>query len=155
MSKMTDEQIINALKKYIECAENTQIARDVGGTLVISLLQNALDIINRQQAEIENLKADKIIAERHEKDARELYKDVVIQLKTAKSEAIKEFSERLEEQITTKIVELKTAKSKYIKENYKCLSCGYIAKIRREIDFLESLKEFINNLVKEMAGEGK
>ena len=56
---MTDERVINALKKYIECAEGTQIARDVGGTLVISLLQNALDLINRQQAQLEYLQGER------------------------------------------------------------------------------------------------
>ena len=54
-----------------------------------------MNIVNDLKAEIESLKADKIIAERHEKDARELYKDVVIQLKTAKSEAIREIAYEL------------------------------------------------------------
>lgn len=57
-------------------------------------MRDALDLINRQKAEIEELKADKIIAKRKEKDARELYKDVVIQLKTAKSEAINTIREK-------------------------------------------------------------
>lgn len=43
----------------------------------------------------ESLQADKIIAQRHEKDARELYKQAVLQLKTVKSEAYREFAEKV------------------------------------------------------------
>ena len=88
---MTDNEIIKAL----ECCSTTMAGECKECPLykrvdncTSKLTKNALDLINRQ-------KADKIIAERHEKDARELYKNVVLQLKTAKSEAIKEFAERV------------------------------------------------------------
>ena len=76
-----------------------------------------IHIINGLEAEIERLKADKVIAERHEKDARELFKNAVSEieqwkeeankyqnlwcevesdLQKAKSEAVKEFAEELE-----------------------------------------------------------
>jgi chaperonin cofactor prefoldin len=92
MSKMTDEQIINALKKYIECAESTQIARDVGGTLVISLLQNALDLINRQQAEIEKLTINMNafgLGMKREKERAD----------TIRAETIKEFESKIHEKL--------------------------------------------------------
>ena len=158
MSKMTDEQIIKALECCIKhdcdecCLIDYSNDADVCQT---KHMKETLDLINRQQAEIEklsvelvgmrgscnsykmhydnakieieSLKADKIIAERHEKDARELYKDVVIQLKTAKSEAIKEFAERLKE---------------HLKGNGG-LFC------------VTTMNAKIDNLVKEMVGEGK
>ena len=81
---MTDNEIIKAL----ECCK-----RSVGAILCTSncpmysecdsedpmedICGLAFDLINRQKAEIEELKADKIIAERHEKDARALLKQFV------------------------------------------------------------------------------
>jgi len=47
------------------------------------------------KTKLKTAKADKVIAERHEKDARDLFKGVVGQLAVAKSEAIKDFAERL------------------------------------------------------------
>lgn len=53
------------------------------------------DIIKEKCKELELANADKVIAETHEKAAKEMFVDVTQQLKTAKSEAIKEFAERL------------------------------------------------------------
>lgn len=137
---MTDREIIQALECHAdgtpsceECPYRTD------GFCTISLSKDILALITRQQAELKELK--------------EVYHTTKLGWATARADAIKEFAERLKAEITTKIEELKATKSKYVKENYKCLSCDYIAKIRGEIEFLESLKEFIDNLVKEMVGE--
>ena len=53
------------------------------------------DIIKEKCKELELANADKVIAETHEKAAKEMFVDVTQQLKTAKSEAIKEFMNRL------------------------------------------------------------
>ena len=53
------------------------------------------DIIKEKCKELELANADKVIAETHEKAAKEMFVDVTQQLKTAKTEAIKEFAERL------------------------------------------------------------
>ena len=100
---MTDNEIIKAL----ECCGNIVASTCKGcayhetynASCVVRLMRDTVDLINRRQAEIEKLKADKIIAERHEKDARDLFKQTVKQLETAKSEAIKEFAERLTDRI--------------------------------------------------------
>lgn len=137
MIKMTDEEIINALKKYIECAEGTQIARDVGGTLVISLLQNALDIINRLQEENEELKTENQILSQKRFN---IFERIEYSNKL-KSKTIKEFAERLN------------------KEAEK-------VEIDREGDFIEAdnkiydtvanwCKTTSDNISKEMVGEGK
>ena len=123
--KLTDNEIIEALESEIHLAE--YVDSDYCSNVNLEIIKSALDLINRQQAEIESLKADKIIAERHEKDARELYKDVVMQLKTAKSEAVKEFAKRLKTEI-----DIRPTHSK--KQN----ECVFF---------------LIDNLVKEMVGE--
>ena len=136
---MTDNEII----KYMQCVIGNEVnCSECTYQKVLPFpscrnmcAKNALDLINRQKAEIERLKADKIIAERHEKDARELYKDVVIQLKTAKSEAIKEFAERLKEEIRCED-----------DCGYHCYDCCYECK-----DYVTA----VENLVKEMTEENE
>lgn len=56
---------------------------------------NTKEIREVLRNELELANADKVIAETHEKAAKEMFVDVTQQLKTAKSEAIKEFAERL------------------------------------------------------------
>lgn len=53
------------------------------------------DIIKEKCKELELANADKVIAETHEKAAKEMFVDVTQRLKTEKSEAIKEFAEQL------------------------------------------------------------
>lgn len=81
---MTDKEIIKALEccsnqKYIsDCEKCKYFAFDCKDTLI----EQALDLINRQQAEIERLKGwqDLLKAEKHS---------------LIKAEAVKEFAERL------------------------------------------------------------
>jgi hypothetical protein len=97
MSKMTDEQIIKALECCIKLnaePRNWEICKKdcpykfncCDKEKGIYFEKDVLDLINRQQAENKELKTDKIIAERKEKDARDLYKDVVIQLQEQNTE---------------------------------------------------------------------
>lgn len=79
--------------------------------------------LKEAKAEIEELKADKIIAERHEKDARELYKEVVLQLKKAKFKAIKEFAEKF----------------KSLFEQYGDYDTLHIYEIKDRIDIIEEV----------------
>ena len=86
--KYTDEEIVKAL----ECCQSHTITdcrdcpnRASGDNCVNELMRNALDLINRQKAEIERLKAEQMMAEGYA-DALE---------ERAKAEAIKEFAERL------------------------------------------------------------
>ena len=133
---MTDNEIIKAMQCVIgngvSCSEcEYQKALPFPGCRRMCA-ENALDLINRQKADIERLKeekqdikdkydcqqtvycdlsdiikekckelelanADKVIAESHEKAAKKMFVDVVQRLKTIKSEAIKEFAERVKE----------------------------------------------------------
>lgn len=77
---MTDEQIIKALEHNASKCKFYEDEHDGG------LFESTLDLINRQKAKIEELRSDKIIAERHEKDARDLFVDCTRQLEEAKAE---------------------------------------------------------------------
>ena len=92
MKKLMDEEIIKALecwgKEYSceRCILNTWLnkKRDCVGTI----LGGALDLINRQKAEIESLK--------HRKTELQIRNQ---ELQHEKSEAIKEFAERLKDEM--------------------------------------------------------
>ena len=120
---MTDNEIINDFEKEIKYVRENEKYDDFNPIVDIDLCEDVLDLINRQQAEIKQLEtierfatktiekqsaeierlknelelanADKVIAETHEKAAKEMFVDVTQRLKTEKSEAIKEFAERL------------------------------------------------------------
>lgn len=57
---MTDEEIIKGLETEIELAE--YVDSYTADNVKVDLLKNALDLINRQKAEIERLKESPIIA---------------------------------------------------------------------------------------------
>ena len=124
---MTDNEIIKALEccvKGLEC-KNCPANPHKGnyGYCTSLLLKDALDLINRQQAEIERLTA--------ERDA--MHQDVIAaeeyawQCKTAKAESIKEFAERLKE--------------KYL-DDEKIVNMAWVNAI-----------EHIDNLLKELVGD--
>lgn len=158
---ITDNEIIKALEccsNYNDCDKCNFEPKDNKKKTIgccLEIMKNALDTITRQQAEIESLKADKIIAERHEKDARELYKDVVIQLKTAKSEAVKEFAEKIYTEINEALAQNHKVKVERIN---KLIARGiksndeFCYEIDGKILALRGISEFIDNLLKRIGG---
>ncbi|MBO7240213.1 MAG: hypothetical protein J6V23_07005 [Bacteroidaceae bacterium] len=95
---MTDNEIIKALeccqkaKLNIDCVDlKCPFATEYGCNIGIENLRNdALDLINRQKAEIERLQNERI------ESIRELTREVYdTEIAEAKFEAIKEFAERL------------------------------------------------------------
>ncbi len=101
---MTDEQIIKALECCIAHENCEEVScefcpyeRDLNCTGV--MMQNAIDLINRQKAEIESLKQ---IIDEEDNEILELQKRIIFwredlnyQPEKIKSAAIKEFAERL------------------------------------------------------------
>ena len=91
---MTDNEIIKALECCLLSNEQQEsrcedCPMEVSHAICQELLAfHALDLINRQKAEIEDLKTQRRVLAVCWKDTRKY-------LKTAKSEAIKEFAERL------------------------------------------------------------
>ena len=90
---MTDNEIIKALEDEIERAN--YIESYYIDCVDIGVFQNVLDLINRQKAEIERLHIDLISI----RSAANSYKK---HYETVKSEAIKEFAERLKESLDGK-----------------------------------------------------
>ena len=89
MSKMTDKEIINRLTELAEfCRKCGNLTKEN------DVLNNALELINRQQAEIERLNS----CVKSEDEVRAIA-NATIQagIKIIKAEAIKEFAERLKE----------------------------------------------------------
>ena len=96
---MTDEQIIKALEC---CIGNIQCGKcSIFGTIncMNNLMQDALDLISRQKAEIERLKCE--MGKLLPKDCSyAMQMEVSNKLESQiKSEAIKEFAERLKEKL--------------------------------------------------------
>lgn len=119
---MADNEIVKNLKAAVDWFTNHGSNTN---TAVIEISQRAIDVIERQKAEIERLKEDnEYILMQHKFDRRpngDCWNDVI---EKAKSEAIREFAERLSGDL------------------YK-LPSGYKAQLRKMID----------DLVKEMAGD--
>lgn len=124
---MSDEEITKALEccgdPYSVCAE-CPIKDDHGCNE--KLANYALDIINRQQAEIEKLKEEIQIT----KDA---YTMLQTKNEIIKSEAIKEFAERLKNKIKTE--------------------CNPYGKPTFDYDTSLAIMRYIDDLVKETVGE--
>lgn len=146
MAKYTDEQIKAELKRALEIGD-APIGMHWGCSLNKQLVSDTLDLINRQEAEIERLKeaSEETVQCFHRMES--LYNIKCMELKVAKSEAdrykryyfnhdyykliseaIKEFAERLKE---------KAAKYPYYQ--YGLIDAVSVEKI--------------DSLIKEMAGE--
>lgn len=84
---MTDEQIIKAtdICRTGKCSGCPYHELYIASCLN-KLTKDVYHLLNRRKAEIEELRSDKIIAERHEKDARDLFVDCTRQLAEAKAE---------------------------------------------------------------------
>ena len=116
---MEDNEIIKALKEILE------IMLVMGDLQTSSTISKTIDYINRQQAEIERLYGDIM-------SYKLRWEKAIVKLDNAKSEAIKEFAERLKE---------KSSKMELV-------CSGALVKRDYTID-----EKTLNNLAKEMVGE--
>ena len=132
---MTDNEIIKALKGSILNAKRIDCK---AWSLEVYKLENALDLINRQKAEIERLKAANdekfrqwdMLAEKAKQHYADLYneaKDIL------KSEAYKECLAKV--------------------KNYIKTHCNPYGKPDFDYDTSIKILNFIDNLLKEMVGE--
>lgn len=128
---MTDDEIITAL----ECCNNGLLKHPclicplkMDDDCEYILLKRALDIINRQKAEIERLKAEIEEANVAEREAenqalnenKEHTKIFLQAIEHAKSEAIKEFAERLKYRADkTRIKNIETEKIVFYMDEFK------------------------------------
>ena len=167
---MTDEQIIKALECCVtddgddcfQCPYGNIVYKPGNGGCVNRCRKDALDLINCQKAENEELRSDKIIAERHEKDARDLLVDCTRQLEEAKVEieGLTDLSDQLGNDIDIKLnyiydleEKIETAKSEAIKEfaeRLKRTSIGLEIGDDKKFKMTVVSTVAIDNLVKEM-----
>jgi len=135
---MTDNEIIKALEclrgKQTFCRECKYSAHLHYRECQQAAAQDALDLINRQKAEIERLNE---VVERIQHHCRQLCILEAKQVNNIKAEAIKEFAERLKDEMESKAwVEYET----------------YDGFLRDFYDITET-HIAIDNLVKEMVGD--
>ena len=126
---MTDNEIIKALENEVKSTE--YVDSDYCDGVDLTLIKSAIDLINRQKAEIERLKeCPKCIYEYDGKTTEYCVQGPCSNFKTVeqiKSETYKEFAERLKE--------------RWSNNDY----------YSPDVDF----DEFVDNLLKEMVGEEK
>ena len=156
---MTDEQIIKALEccatdktdDCFQCPYDKMVYNPGYDGCADRCRKDALDLINRQKAEIERLNMDNkeinILINMQEKNIRE--QQVIIDTlrilnKSATSEAIKEFAERLKSRVANLSVQTKTHGRK--------ITPNYIDDIANQILHYVVIQE-IDDLVKEMTEE--
>lgn len=159
---MTDEQIIKAYERCFtlgfdestcyECPFYTATAK-----CTEDLRDSVLNLINRQKAENEELRSDKIIAERHEKDARDLFLDCTRQLEEAKAEIERlkrgvTFTFTIEDFESIKETVISSLDNKIKSEAIKEFAKRLKTKLQWDCDFSNKLvfENDIDNLVKEM-----
>lgn len=100
---MTDEQIIKALEccatddgdDCFRCPYVNIVYQSGNGGCANSCRKDALDLINRQKSEIEELRERISYLEKSIDCSRKEYNRLLQKLQQAESEAIKEFAERL------------------------------------------------------------
>ena len=161
---MTDNEIIKALECCVEC--DTYFDECVDGcplrevndcTLVLRRI--ILDLINRQKAEIERLeeenKKQKLVLENINDTIHPLpfVTDFDVAMSQAKSEAIKEFAEQVQEEITNALHSNYKARGEKAQEIPIYTESEFLSYCSGKIDCLRGLADFIDNLVKEMAGD--
>lgn len=129
MSKMTDEEIIKAL----ECCDDFGWCGQCLLQGVIDcktvLTDNALDLINRQQAEIERLNADVKLLTTYKENLITDKEHLITKLKTAEFKAIKEVEVKIHEKL-------------------------HQAEMHGNFEPVVT-REMFDSVVKEMVGEGK
>lgn len=101
MTQMTDNEIKDALEAEIHLVE--YVDGLYAENISLELLKDILDFINSQQAEMDKIKKEKdksfekwkLLADKTEQHYSELYEEAI---EIAKSEALKEFAERLKDE---------------------------------------------------------
>ena len=142
---MTDNEIIKALEEYN--FQNLDVIKGI-------TIKDILDLINRQKAEVERLQEKSIADDK-------LLNDRIQEAVNSVSKANQKYVDALEKAFNDKVQELKTAKAEAVKEFAERLN----ARMRKDIDeqgmlplpytkkVYDTVRVFINNLVKEMEEE--
>ena len=149
---MTDEKIIKAItaceidRDCSRCPYNDNETLDT--SCFSKLFKDIFDLINCQQAEIEKLQ-NKV-----ESLAEILYGTIRIRRNEVRIEAIKEFADKILNEIQDAIISNDEAiKEREEKHNANRYEDNFCSMCDGKISALGGIRYFINNLVKEMVGE--
>ena len=154
---MTDNEIIKALECCLsqngECDNCPQHSR----TCVDDLLHQSLDLINRQKAEIERWRTEcgnqSTLWSKHYESIFETAKE------TIKAEAIKEFAERVREELTPELKNSYDMRRKRVEDlDDAGIFSGLDVVIKYnegKIHALEKINKCINIIVKEKVGDSE
>ena len=141
MAKYTDEQIKKMLDTIIKQNEH-KVLNGIPNSICclnMELTKAMRDLINRQEAEIERLrKENAVLVESNHILATEYVEECTAK---AKSEAVKEFAEKLKNLIISDTA-------------YGCDSSQHTGYYDYQIQ-IGDIPEYIENLLKEMLGEGE
>lgn len=152
--KLTDAEIIKALKCHFNEELDEEPFRcvdcplydDTSPSCTEILKFYALDLINRQKAEIERLKGSVIINNIMESQRIK---------REAKTKAYKEFAERIKEEIENAYNNNSNVLHEHMSKHAEYPDYEFIAIVRGKMTALQGLDDFIDNLLKEMVGEGE
>lgn len=138
---MKDNEIIETWKKIqdiLKKTENVVLQKEAIDDLVRHIT-NILDLINRQKAENERLRYNL---------------EAVLDERADHSEAIKEFAEKVCNEITDAIISNgKVIKERVEKHNVNRLEDNFCCMCDGKIRALGGIEYFIKNLLKEMVGD--
>lgn len=140
---MIDEKIIIALEDYIKDNEFEYFHSNMTKEY---LIRKSLDIINRQKSEIERL--NKFIESQNE-----LISKLALAGKNARTEAYKEFAEKVSEEIKKAYDNNSAVLREHYKKHKDNPDFEFVAAINGKMNTLRGLDDFIDNLLKEVVGE--
>lgn len=153
--KITDNEIKSALKGAILNAKGYD---SKVWSIEVYKLQNALDLINRQKAEIERLKREndsnfdkwKLLDDRTKQRYAELYEEAK---EVLKAEAVKEFAEMVKAEISEALKSNYKARRNRFAERKNGTINDFEHYCNGKIDCLRGLDSFVDDLLKETVGE--
>ena len=167
--KYTDEEIIKAF----ECCsadrgdcDKCALQKECKNTpFYTAAAKVALDLINRQKAEIEKLsielKAMRNAANSYKAECEKLREKFTLDFekmeseydRQIKAEAYKEFAERIKEEIENAYNNNSNVLHEHMSKHAGCPNYEFIATVQGKMTALQGLDDFIDNLLKEMVGE--
>ena len=157
---MTDNEVIKALEC---CGVESCLGCPYHGKCHLGnpMIRDALDLITRQQEEIENLKVENQSLRSAANSLKMHYEEAQAEIDKLNAENMLTMAERnaFDTSFYELLKQLKTAKSESVKEclakvkNYIKTHCNPYSKPDFDYDTSIKILNFIDNLVKEMAGE--
>lgn len=157
MITLTDEEIVCALEccgVYHSCDSCPFYEDRVKGKDCLSYVQTyALDLINRQKAEIERIQKARLKQAQFLAEQKLQKSELHDKLSRAKTEAYKEFSEKIKQEIKEAYDSNIEVLNEHFEKHRGCFNDTFVGIIEGKNNALLGLSDFIDNLLKEMVGK--